>query len=330
MKRTFYSIGVIVLILAVLGVLAFFLTRPPTSVYSDTDPGYNQKYWREVISYRGAANAYHEFEKRNTQAPKNRQHFAAHVIGTLLYEKLGFSGVTVCSDSFAFGCYHGLSSGAISEGGKRAIRELALVCAGRSESVTDCYHGIGHGILEYAGYNNLEEALLLCESLIPHPGCTSGVFMEYFTPLSGGVPVQLEHYRFDPEKPYTPCPDVVDRFKKVCYFELGQALRQTEGSNYFSLCGRLTGEEERHDCFLGVGTDLARIPDPADVLTRCKTLAPEDELYCRAGAAWGYADDTLERSSFMCGYEDEEDRAACAQASNLGDDLGSLLKRSVP
>lgn len=328
MKKTYVSIGLALFILGAFGALSFFLANPPTAVYRDTDHAYNREYWRQEIEYRGPAYAYQEFQKRNLEAPKRRQHFAAHVMGTILYEKLGLSGIVVCDDAFAFGCYHGFSSYAIAERGERAIDQLTEICISEFGPISGCQHGIGHGILEYAGYDDLPGALRMCESLVYQPtpliGCTSGVFMEYFTPLSGGSPVQLEHYRFDPQAPYVPCPNVADRFKRSCYFELGQALRQTEGSDYFSVCGKLSGKE-RQACFLGVGTDLARIPDPHDVLTRCRTLSPEDELYCRAGAAWGYASENLERSWFMCMYEDYEKKTACVRAADITEGIDPPL-----
>jgi len=327
-----YRPFVLILVLAALVGIGFIAQqRSPDVAYSDSDPAYNRPYWEQQISAHGATRAYAEFIELNAAAPRNRQHFSAHAMGVALYTKLGLSGITVCDRSFAFGCYHGLASRAIAEGGEKAVQKLnehaQAFGAQKFNLVSMSQHGIGHGILEYVGYQHLNQALEMCTTLIDQPaprvGCTSGVFMEYFTPLAeqteGAEPFVPP---FNPDDPYAPCPSVAEVFQQTCYFELGQALRQTPDSKYLSVCAGLSGES-RMNCFLGVGTDLARMPDPEQVVSRCETAAPEDAFFCRAGAAWGYSDDGTQRSQVMCDYHDAAEQKACERTADLTDGIES-------
>ena len=324
-----YGLLVLIVIAGVVGV-ALYTAQQPRISYSDTDPSYNRAYWEEQITHRGAPQAYRAFVEKNAIAPRNRQHFSAHAMGAAVYAQLGLPGIAVCDQRFAFGCYHGFTSRAIAEGGEQAITTLNTTCRDTFgieafNLVSMCQHGLGHGILEYVGYQHLTQALSMCASLVDQPaprvGCTSGVFMEYFTPLAqvnGGMEPALRP--FDTDNPFDPCPSVPEAFQQSCYFELGQALRQTEGSQYLSVCAQLSGVP-RTNCFLGVGTDMARIPDPADVVARCEVAAPEDALFCRAGAAWGYSGDGSERSKTVCAYDELMMETRCRTVADLTEGL---------
>jgi len=328
-----YRLFVLILVLAALIGIGFSAQQRSSDIaYSDSDAAYNRPYWEQQISAHGAARAYAEFVQTNAAAPRNRQHFSAHAMGAALYTKLGMSGIAVCDQTFAFGCYHGLASKAIAEGGEKAIQALDAECThafGKQEFnlMSMCQHGIGHGILEYVGYQDLGQALEMCTSLVDQPaprvGCTSGVFMEYFTPLAvQGEGMEPALRPFDSATPYAPCPSVAAAFQQSCYFELGQALRQTPDSEYLSVCAGLSGVP-RTNCFLGVGTDFARIPDPEQVVVRCEAAAPEDAFFCRAGAAWGYSGDGTQRSQEMCAYNDSAVHDTCERAADLTDGIES-------
>ena len=295
--------------------------------YSDTDPAFNRAYWEQQIQRHGAKDAYAEFKERTEKAPLARQHFAAHVMGDVLAEKLGTEGITVCDTSFAFGCFHGLFSAIIAKEGTAVIKELDAACV-KAYGVmgTGCTHGIGHGILEYVGYENVAKALELCgltTQKVPLLGCTSGVFMEYNQPLGGDPQNLVPGTRpFDPTHPYMPCTHVPQQFQASCYFELGGWLRTSisdDAAKRSGVCAGLSGEP-RSRCYMGIGSGSAHEHgyDMTASLAECAALAPADEFSCRAGVRWGFyqVPETRVRANEACAYADAQ-QSACASLGDL-------------
>lgn len=122
---------------------------------------------------------------RDKQAAKNQpqEHFVAHQMGELIYNKMGFDGITLCTSDFAFGCYHGFLDKAFRNnlsGLEKAVQGCKKVgnkYPGRFES---CAHGIGHGVASYFLVSDLPRALKTCDSLSAGQlSCADGVFMEF-------------------------------------------------------------------------------------------------------------------------------------------------------
>jgi hypothetical protein len=309
--------------------LADFM-RSGGAAYNPDDPANNKAYWEAEIERFGGTRAYAEFLKKNGEKDPELQHFSAHVIGEALYKKLGIKGITVCGAEFSFGCYHGFSTLAIAEGGRDAVMELDAACTEAYGPLSGCQHGIGHGIMEYAG--RISEALTMCKELVYQPtpllGCTSGVFMEYLTPLAGaGDGVMPEARAFNPEEPYAPCPNVPEAYRASCYFELGQWLRQTQDLDYGSICGGLAGSDRAH-CFLGLGADFTRGWKDADsLIAKCSRYAPDDELVCRAGAAWQFVGG--KKAAALCAYDDDTLKKTCIQTADLTEGLDISIQESL-
>ncbi len=331
--NTRFVVGCIVLV----GIVGLMLwSYQHSSQYQDDDPSYNSAYWEEQVHLRGGVRAYETFIQKNADAPLERQHFAAHVMGKALFSELGIEGLVICDMSFGFGCYHGFFAGALAEGGEARIKELDQVCVGAFGPLgTGCLHGIGHGILEYVGYERITDALTLCgktTQVVPLLGCTSGVFMDYLSPLAGeGATLIPSARNVDPMNPYDPCPQVSEEFKGSCYFEFGNWLRET-GGDFKTLCAGLSGFDRMH-CFLGAGSAHALSSNDVDaVRAECMSLQEEDELSCRAGVAWGFfsGGHTEADVLYACAYTDANRRHQCEDLSDLTHGFDSNFPKTAP
>lgn len=296
--------------------------------YSDTDPGYNASYWEQELRTRQPKEVYASFRTQNQQAPQERQHFAAHVIGKLIAEKLHTEGISLCDASFGFGCYHGFFGQLIGAEGISTITELDAECVEAFGPLgTGCQHGIGHGLLEYVGYDRINEALELCDmttKVAPLLGCSSGVFMEFHTRLGEATPEILPAGRqFDPANPYSPCTEVREDDQDACYYELGLWFEMEFHDDYQKmnqLCTALPDRARTH-CFLGVGSNVAPLEHYSleSILAACATFGTQDELACRAGASWSfYADPTYrELADDACAYPDSKTQQECHALADL-------------
>lgn len=320
------TLGLVLLLGLFLGIA--YLSNQDVGTYDSTDPGYNQAYWLARIARVGPEKSYSEFTEKNAQEEYERQHLSAHVMGELLFKTLGEKGIVVCDATFGFGCYHGFFGRAISEGGVESIRRLNTACVEEYGALgTGCQHGMGHGILEYVGYGNIVKALTLCKEttqLVPLLGCTSGVFMEYNSPLAGIAEGLVPSTRVvSSDTPYEPCTKVPEEYQASCYFELGSWLPTIPPQDYEEageLCAGLSGSARTH-CFLGLGSSLAYRTnyDLSSALTECAEFSELDELSCRAGVSWGFYSVPEHRSSALdaCEYTDETQRATCESLSDL-------------
>lgn len=332
MKHFIIPLQTVLLLLLVLAGAVYLVWNAQgqnkAAAYADTDPAYNKTYWLSEFKKQGQKKILQDFKKRNAQAPEGRQHFAAHVLGGVFAESLGVNGITACDASFDFGCYHGFFAQIIASGGTALVRSLDEVCvATYGPFGTGCQHGIGHGILEYVGYEKINDALALCKDTtqkVPLLGCTSGVFMEYNTPLGGPdtglVPKKRE---FDPKNPYQPCTGVAKEFKASCYFELGHWVYVSVGQDAKTVagfCGGLTGEDRRH-CFLGVGDIVTPLNAYSldKALAFCASFEASDQLACRAGVSWSmFATPGHESESVAaCAYDTDTDSKACETMADL-------------
>lgn len=305
-----------------------FLSVTSEIQYDADDPSYNKGYWRQEIKSKGSERAYAAFVEKNSLQPEQRQHFFAHAMGEALFEELGIEGVVSCTDAFSFGCYHGFSTRAIASGGVEALMKLDAVCVKTFGHLSGCKHGLGHGILEYVGYQKLERALAMCTSLVAQPtplmGCTSGVFMEYLSPL---VDSDSKSRMIEYSNPYSPCTDIPKQYRSSCYFELGQWFRQTPNTDYGALCNALE-EGDAHYCFLGIGTDMTRgWKDAETLIARCARFGALGELACRAGAAWSLVGNTT--AVELCAYEDQEQRRTCIQTADLTQGIDPSIQESL-
>lgn len=329
----------LLLLSAVVVACGFFLlnsfTQRTTASYSDTDPLFNAKYWAERISSAGAESAYAEFIAKNAQTSTQGQHLSAHVIGEKIFESEGVSGISVCDAHFAFGCYHGFFGKALSREGVGVIRRLDTACVQRFGPLgTGCQHGIGHGILEYTGYQKISSALDLCKGTtqeVPLLGCTSGVFMEYNSPLVGlGKGLAPTTRSLDEMDPYQPCDSISEEYKKSCYFELGgwaTSIFSAELKKASEYCAQAPASYSK-ECSLGFGATLLPSMGYDYVKSRaiCDVFSDENRIACRAGIAWAlYADPAHRReTSTACEMEGGYDSTQCMILADLTEGKGNF------
>ncbi len=257
--------------------------------------------WEARIAAVGTLRAYEEVKTEYTNRDFGIQHTIGHVIGELIYAHDGLKGLLVCDISFAFGCYHSFFARALAENGEGIVRTLDTACVERHGPFnTGCQHGIGHGILEYFGHAQILKALEACKLTTQVRdlfGCTSGVFMEFNFPVIVAAEKSTPTVReVDPKNPEAPCNTIVPvRFRRSCYYELGQWWEKVFSRNYQklgSLCDAVTPENDlREYCFLGIGHVAApsSLFNVEESIKKCAEMpTSEGVLACRAGASWSF------------------------------------------
>ena len=279
--------------------------------------------WNNIVEEEGSIKGYENF-KDFFKELYLVQHSMSHIFGELLYEKDGVEGVTVCDSTFAFGCFHGFFTAAISDVGLEIIPSLDDACGWS----TECQHGIGHGAMEYMRHD-LEGALSACDlTNQPDPlaGCTSGVFMEYNVPLivseseTGVIPRILNK-----GKPYEPCDIIPERFRNSCYHELGQWWNQVYEKDYTlmgQLCSNVQNDIYRISCFSGIGQIT---PDSTNYnlelsIELCEKMPTEEGVFrCKAATSWSFKDSPSQsfKGVSVCEGLEEDEKKHCLQIGDL-------------
>jgi hypothetical protein len=292
------------------------------------------EHWKERADIAGSASAYREFVGDNIKADFDVQHLRAHIIGEALYAGEGIDGIKTCDSSFGFGCFHGLFGVGFVDEGEAFIKKADTICVEQFGPLgTGCQHGIGHGILEYTGHQRLNDALSLCKhttQIRPLLGCTSGVFMEYNTPLVL-LPdnTQDQPKPFDEDKPYGPCDFVVSEFQISCYFELAPWWHQMldkDIARMGALCADIQTSSLRIACSLGIGNIIGTTSNYEIITSKqlCNQTPSDIQTFCRAGAAWSmFANpEHSHKAPQMCADLSSVERETC----NAYTDLSSVTE----
>ena len=338
-KNTPFLYAFIFLLLAVVvgfGIFfSFFIdikkNTDPLNIIPEFDSAKERAGWSKRMNEIGVEQTYAEFKEENASRHFSIQHFAAHIMGELLYDKKGIKGLTVCDSAFAFGCYHSFFGRALSEQGMEVISDLNNACLEKYGPLgTGCLHGIGHGLVEYIGHNKLVAALNACTmttQVNPLFGCTSGAFMEYNNPIIiTAENIYSDERKLDKSNPHEPCNTIVpEKFRKSCYFEIGLWWKQVFGEDYAKLgklCQEIINMDYQESCYLGIGTVIAPSSDfdVKESINMCKKM-PDDtaELTCRAGASWIFFAVPEQRSlaPAVCEGLEENDKNRCLLKANL-------------
>ena len=139
-------------------------------------------------------------------------HDLAHFVGGLLYEHKGMVGLSSCTPTFAFGCYHGFLDRAFQkslDGLVPAYEACLAVGKANSGPFASCIHGIGHGIASFFGVSDLNQSLSACQKLEQGKEyCYDGVFMEFVRSSDKNF------YRADDN--YYPCTTLDERYQHAC------------------------------------------------------------------------------------------------------------------
>lgn len=288
-----------------------------------------QRTLEERLLIEDPAEIYADVLSKYAGSAVNNQHAIAHIFGEVLYKSKGLAGITICDNSFAFGCFHGFMINAMVKEGVSSVHSLDRMCNEKfGEYNLGCQHGLGHGIAEYYGSSRLNESLDTCASLSwKHQlmGCSGGVLMEYIMPtLSENNPGSVKINPVNAKVPYLPCTNVKDQYKPECFYNLGNyfyhALNQDARAG-LTLCENIPDPRHRKICLLGFGNAIfSNAGDISATIQSCKLAADkEDEITCRSGAAWILYANPLTRSETkkLCEQLNESDFKKCEKESNL-------------
>lgn len=187
-------------------------------------------------------------------------HDLAHLSGSLMYQKDGFSGLGNCSANFAFGCYHGFLDKAFAKDLSH-LNEAEDACSKlgpeNSGPVASCIHGIGHGVASFHSTKDLKEALGSCRKLDSgREFCFDGVFMEFVRSAS------TDFYKAN--DPLYPCNDLEKDYAYAYSFACGRNQpsllmgRFNKGfDEVISVCRASDSKPIKNGCFDSLGFSLA-------------------------------------------------------------------------
>lgn len=305
----------------------FIFTELVFLLQRDSSSGKNS--WEARIRLTEADEVLEEFKKENNLRPFSERHSQAHRFGETLYETIGIDGVTICDNSYGFGCYHGFFGRALSEKGFSILIDLDKACIDKfGVGGQGCQHGIGHGLLEYVGYKNVNKALEECAKLEwkkPLLGCQGGVFMEYHFPITvKGEKIVTAIKNVEKDNPYDPCSSVPKKFRISCIFSLGEWWKRSNQMSYKEigeLCSNSLTPEEINICYKGTGYGIA-VANVSDLniksdIEDCNKISggnKNSNIYCRSGIFWALWN------------VEEHKKFAPETCQGLGEDIDICLK----
>lgn len=290
------------LLAAFLGIAYFlYMEKNAAAPALTTDRALTQR-WNTIFAKKSTHDAYAEFLKAGGNMPYYEAHGLSHVVGAILYERLGEKGMSACTADFGFGCYHGFVGAALAARGLADVGLLTDACATVSDAHTafGCVHGLGHGILAYVGNDRLEDALERCEPINARwgssvGGCYGGVFMEYnYNTMRSADGVELRPY--DPARFDEPCRDIDGRFGPACYYELpswwqawlddASTTKAQQFAEIGARCERSDDQQLRRACFRGVGNVVGALGggNAETMLSWCGTQPAAGRGLCRIEA----------------------------------------------
>ncbi len=332
------KIGIVVFLLILFGGVAYFRFNRPRTVsvtelktaLAGDDVSSIRRMFKQLISEQTAPVAYTTVKQAIADIPQQQQHLSAHLFGESLYRVLGVEGVSVCDDSYGFGCYHGFFGTAIAAGGPETLVRFDKMCVEKFGLMgLGCPHGIGHGLGEYYGPGRLSEQLAVCGQLSwqgERFGCSGGVFMEYNYPtMVTGAKALTTTRTFTPSEPYAPCTGVDSRFAKSCYLELAAWYYDALAADMpkiDALCSGIPESGNKRECYRGLG--LALVPhvqyDLNKAISACNTIsAAISRRWCYAGASWSFFahPDYTAQANAVCAALPPNDVSLCRKDADL-------------
>jgi hypothetical protein len=216
-------------------------------------------------------------------------HDFAHLIGNAIYEKFGIAGITSCDETFAFGCFHGVTQKLLETEGVSAIRKVQDRCTeifppAKSQNYTGCIHGMGHGLFTYERFN-LAKALEDCDGLdsLYQSYCYDGVFMEHVTDMAKN--------EYNPNQPWQFCEALNQKYQYNCaryqsQVFLGQAANGNAVANVGLNCAKTSNLTLSTTCFesLGYYVTQTHTGDLNQILDDCGKIKSPGKEHCLLGA----------------------------------------------
>lgn len=217
-------------------------------------------------------------------------HGLAHIIGNAGYVADGIASVAMCDETFAYGCFHGVTEKMLLEQGPDVIADVERQCEsvfnqeGRRHLITGCIHGMGHGLLGWESMN-VPHALSDCDRLSKkyRPYCYDGVFME------NGLTTVAEN--FDVQAPWKFCTELADQYHYNCARYQADVFSQATGRDYPTLeglCLKAPSDLLALPCLQSIGYHIAQEAsgDVVRIKALCAELvALESRHICNASAA---------------------------------------------
>lgn len=217
-------------------------------------------------------------------------HEFSHIIGNESYRQSGLSGIKICDDTFAFGCFHGVTEAMLLKEGTEKIKAIETECLKyfppeKTMDYTGCIHGTGHGVYTWEK-GNLKQSLLDCDLISPdyRQYCYDGVFMENSS-HPGSV--------FDPTNPWRLCSDLDVRYHRNCARYQSQIfLQNAKGQNPVGQvgenCTKGISAVLLETCFESLGYYVAQnsLGNPEVALEKCSGIHTREGVdICLYGAA---------------------------------------------
>ncbi|MEO8065954.1 MAG: hypothetical protein ABI643_03855 [Candidatus Doudnabacteria bacterium] len=241
--------------------------------YSQSDPGKSWSYLKSAFLVNG-------------QQVVNAHQFA-HLVGNGMFAKYGLEGITKCDETFAFGCFHGVTQQLLEQKGVSVIKEIQDRCLkifppDKTQKYTGCIHGMGHGILTWERFQ-VPIALADCGELIAayQNYCFDGVFMEHASDLAVN--------EFDPNHPWQFCSQLDAQYHYNCARYQSQVFLMAFGSNIPKIganCAAGPDETLRSTCFesLGFYITQSNMGALSQVLKECDQIKGAGSYHCKIGA----------------------------------------------
>ncbi len=257
----------------------------------------------------------------NGQVVGNAHEFA-HIVGNEAYRQMSLSAVRICDESFAFGCFHGVTEMMLLKEGVKKIKDIETGCLKFfpkevSQNYSGCIHGAGHGIYTWES-GNLNKALIDCDMFsAPYRGfCYDGVFMEN----SG----ELENFSFDADNPWKICTDLYEAYHSNCARYQSQVfLKVNYGKpNYLKLIGDSCAKGPtpllQETCYKSLGFYVAQnsVGKVDLILNKCREVSDKEGVaICTTGAAietiFQHYVDFKKNALALCGTVLESKREGC-------------------
>ncbi len=222
----------------------------------------------------------------NGQQVGNAHEFA-HLVGNAMYVKFGLDGITNCDQTFAFGCYHGVTEKLLVDQGPSAIIKIQNRCTeifppSKSQNFTGCIHGMGHGLFTYEHFS-VSKALQDCDGLdnLYKTYCYDGVFMEHSTELTKG--------EFNPAHPWQFCTSLDSRYHYNCARYQSQIFLGQFGGDISTVsknCSATTDEILVSTCFESLGYYITQqnLGKLSSILDACSKISGEGKYHCIIGS----------------------------------------------
>jgi hypothetical protein len=322
------KIKALIILVSILAFVGFLLNQTKSNVSDGSiligvksqDVRVQREAIKKIINQRNAKDAY-QLIKDSLGSDYTTPHNALHIFGEEIFRQKGEGAVSVCDSAFGYGCFHGLSVAALSQNGLDYLKTLEQMCKQANEKgELGCTHGLGHGVVEFVGRDNIVKALDICSGLSWKGklyGCQGGVFMEYNFPniFDSSESGSLSR-EYDPENPYEPCIDIPSKYKRACYYGLGQWL--TAGNKdpkiVKGFCAGIADYYERRSCFLGIGSTLPNKTgqDPVISAEYCEQLSSlEGQTVCKSAVYNSLVASNKGNAELVCRGLAGEDLKSC-------------------